>query len=270
LTDAPNPDRIDAVLQFILVAAGQEDERRDRELGPIHLLKYGYLADMAYAQRHEGETFTGAPWRFHHFGPWAPQVLERIEPALAAIGATKRTFSSPRYDDFVRYAQTDERLLDKLQTRLPGEVLSAIRSSVHEFGSDTESLLRHVYQTLPMVHAAPGELLAFPSAAPTDLTLREQRRSAEAVGEPQLSWKVRRARAENVSHRRKIILERLERRAVALATAEQPTPRYDSVYFEGLAWLDNLAGAGIKPLEGEMAFADDIWKSRTRADPDVP
>lgn len=51
--------RVDLLLQYTLVRAAQEDDWRDRELGPIHLLKYVYLADCAYAERHEGQTFTG-------------------------------------------------------------------------------------------------------------------------------------------------------------------------------------------------------------------
>jgi hypothetical protein len=39
--------KIDLLLKFILAAAGQEDTGH-RELGPIHLIKYVYLADPAF------------------------------------------------------------------------------------------------------------------------------------------------------------------------------------------------------------------------------
>ncbi len=52
-------DRIDHVIQLALLVAGREDDPFDRELGPIHLIKYVYLADLAYAERHGGETYTG-------------------------------------------------------------------------------------------------------------------------------------------------------------------------------------------------------------------
>jgi hypothetical protein len=45
-------------LKYILAAAGQEDYG-NREVGPIHLINYVYLADLAFAERHGGETFTG-------------------------------------------------------------------------------------------------------------------------------------------------------------------------------------------------------------------
>ena len=73
--------RFDLLLKYILAAAGQEDPGH-RELGPIHLIKYLYLADLIFAEKHGGETYTGALWRFHHFGPWSPEVYSRIEPVI--------------------------------------------------------------------------------------------------------------------------------------------------------------------------------------------
>jgi hypothetical protein len=52
--------RVEAVLGYALAVAAQADDWRHRELGPIHLLKYLYLADVAHAKRHGGESFTGA------------------------------------------------------------------------------------------------------------------------------------------------------------------------------------------------------------------
>jgi hypothetical protein len=67
--------RVDLLLKYILPAAGQEDPG-NRELGPIHLIKYTYLADLIFAEKHGGESYTCAPWRFHHFGPWSPEVYK--------------------------------------------------------------------------------------------------------------------------------------------------------------------------------------------------
>src|SRR5258708_28753150 len=96
--------RTDRLLQYVLVVAAQEDDWRDRELGPIHFLKYAYLGDLAYAARHEGEGYTGAEWQFYHFGPWQLQVHERIEPALAAIHADRKSLPNSFDDDFVRFS----------------------------------------------------------------------------------------------------------------------------------------------------------------------
>ena len=46
-------------------------------------------------------------------------------------------------------------------------------------------------------------------------------------------------------------------------------PRYDDVFFEGLAQLDQTAGA--PPPEGKFsaAFKENIWKSKARHDPEL-
>src|SRR5260370_3431635 len=115
--DQQRPDRL---LQYVLVVAAEEDDWRDRELGPIHFLKYAYLGDLAYATRHDGQSFTGAKWQFYHFGPWEAQVHDRIEPALSAMVANKKTLQNARYDsDFSRVAlQLDRRELDAIGQEL--------------------------------------------------------------------------------------------------------------------------------------------------------
>jgi hypothetical protein len=35
-------------------------------------------------------------------------------------------------------------------------------------------------------------------------------------------------------------------------------PRYDEVFFEGMKWLDSLAGEPIRAEEGEINFQDTI------------
>jgi len=46
--------RVDLLLKYILTAAGQEDLGQ-QELGPIHLIKYVYLADLIFAEKHGGK-----------------------------------------------------------------------------------------------------------------------------------------------------------------------------------------------------------------------
>jgi hypothetical protein len=48
-------NKVDLSLKYILAAAEQEDYG-NREVGPIHLIKYIYLADLAFAEKHTGET----------------------------------------------------------------------------------------------------------------------------------------------------------------------------------------------------------------------
>ena len=52
--------RLDRLFQYALAIAAQADDFRQRELGPIHLLKYAYLADLAHAERTTARPYSGA------------------------------------------------------------------------------------------------------------------------------------------------------------------------------------------------------------------
>lgn len=255
--------RTDLLLQFILATAAQEDDWRSRELGPIHLLKYAYLADLAYAERHEETSFTGATWQFYHFGPWQAEVFARIEPALAAIHANAKKIPSRYEGDFVRYSVAHgdaHAVAARAEKDLPLGVIGTVQRAVHEFGADTASLLRHTYLTYPMLHAAPGENLilakeekvtyAAPTSASASLTKSQQRRRGESL----------KALKERVRQR----LDDQKRRGVSRA------PRYDEVFDAGSAWLDSLAGETVQPTGGEVTVHPDVWNSAQRTEPDVP
>ena len=252
-----NLERIDLLIQTALAAAAQKD-RGERELGPIHLLKYVYLADLAYADRHGGETFTGVPWRFHHFGPWANEVFQRLDPAANALGAAQRTFASRYREDNRRWSIRDQAAWDRLETRLPGEVSRAVRNQVATFGSDTTSLLHHVYKTRPMLGAAPGELLKF--TADSRPTAAGAERLAELPG-------ISNAAAKRLKEKVKAKLA-----GVAGASGQMevfPKPRYDQVFAEGVAWLDGLEGPKDEG-SGILKFSGEVWKSRARSDQELP
>lgn len=161
----PKTKEVDRLLQFILATAGREDDFRERELGPIHLIKYLYLADLAYAEEHDGETYTGIRWKFHHFGPWSTQAYERIEPALREIGATCKTLPSKYEEDMVRWTIRDDDLYRRLWDELPNEVARSVRKYVHQFDGITEDLLHFVYNTVPMLKGRPGSLLDMTAAS---------------------------------------------------------------------------------------------------------
>lgn len=265
---AMDPARLDLVLQYALAAAAQEDDPWQRELGRIHLIKYAYLADLAHAARHGGKTYTGVPWRFYHFGPWALEVNERIPGAAESAGAEPLTYSSAKYDgERTRYRLQDDAAIDRLARVLPGGVASAVRHAVHEFTNDTYALLNHVYLTKPMLRAAPGEYLVFEGEEPS---IEEVGKASAEPEDAKLSWKQRKAKEAKVAALRKQVRERLAERVSKAPAPVSPQPRYDDVFFEGLRWLDELAGSPIEPTEAEAVFSDDIWKSGTRGGREVP
>ena len=173
-----NYNKLDLLLQYIIAVAGQNDPY-DRELGMIHLIKYTYLADLTYASHHNGETFTGLPWKFHHFGPWSVECFQRIEPALTAIGATQRTIESQKYDDFIRWSVDDDELFDRLGDKMDLTVMGAVQKYMRMFGTDTYSLLDFVYKTKPMLSATPGDLLDFKVAVSVKKTFEDEEPEAE-------------------------------------------------------------------------------------------
>ena len=259
-------NRIDALIQFSLLCAGEEEEWTRRRLGRIHLIKYVYLADYHYALTHGGQTYTGLPWRFYKFGPWQEVCFQRLESALTAIGADRRTYSNSKYeDDSVRWTCSNTDSYNRLYEMLPLEIVGPLSIYVHKFGGDTESLLDFVYKTAPMLTGRPNQRLDFEAAICfpgvseetfefETLTRRQQKKQKEKLDQVQAE-----------------IRRRLDRKKAAKSERfRPPAPRYDDVYFEGLAILDRLAGDPITSQKCIMEFSDDVWKSKARYDSDLP
>ena len=260
---ALNYNRLDLLLQYIIAVAGQNDPY-DRELGMIHLIKYAYLADLAYASQHNGETFTGLPWKFHHFGPWSVECFQRIEPALTAIGATQRTIESEKYNDFVRWSVVDDDLFDRLGDQMNLTAMGAVQKYMRMFGTDTYGLLDFVYKTKPMLSAAPGELLDFKVAVAVKKTFEDDELETE------LTVRQKKLRRQKFQVFKEKLSKQLEQQIIDNRSKTCPLPpRYDDVFFEGLGQLD--AATGNLPAEGEYiaTFSKEIWKSKARHDPEL-
>ena len=247
--------RLNAVYQYTVAVAALADDARQQSLGPIHLLKYAYLADLAHASRRAGSPYSGVEWRFHHFGPWSQEAFNAIGPALHAVAAREDRYTSRYESDVVRFG-LDRHRAEAIARRgdqdLPPVVSHAITRAVREHGTDTADLLRHVYLTPPMLAARPGDRLDFSTAAsvvretqtphaPARLTVKEKRRRAAIIDS---------ARAEV---RQRLAKSRSKR------AAPQRAPRYDAVFREGTAQLDRLAGDPIVPATGEITFDDSVW-----------
>lgn len=54
------------LIQYITWLATERGE----VLSPIRLVKFLYLTDLYHARKNEGDTLTGWPWKFVHYGPF--------------------------------------------------------------------------------------------------------------------------------------------------------------------------------------------------------
>jgi hypothetical protein len=261
-----NTSHIDLVIQYSLLVAGDEDDCFDRQLGPIHLIKYVYLADLSYARVNNGQSFTGIDWQFYKFGPWSQAVHVRIEPALNAIHANRKQFPSDFDDkeDWIRWDLHNDRLLDEKRRTLPSSITMNLKPVIHKFGKDTPSLLDYVYKTKPMLSAAPNERL--------DLAL-------EVDNTPKDSAPSQALRMENLSNKKK---KDFQQRIASLRELHQQrkstapklinpvlNPRYDKVYEEGVAWLESQSGEQFSACNITAEFSSDVWQSTTRKGEDV-
>lgn len=260
--------KVDRIIQYALAVAGQEDDYIHRELGPIHLIKYAYLADITHAEHSNGQSYTGVPWQFHKFGPWSYDLFNRIDVSLSSVNARRKEISHPKYeDDFIRWRLEDDELLTVLEASLPIHIFLSLKEAVHRFGSDTPSLLNHVYLTRPMLKAKPGEFLDLREVAPIKLKADP----TEKDSRPEMSTKQKRDRSKSIDRlRNRIKVKLAEKKKGKKLIPPDPSPRYDEVFQQGCDWLDSLAGEPILKEHFTVRFSDDVWKSRARYDPEIP
>ena len=255
--------KVERLVQFALIVASEEDDSFSRQLGYIHLIKYVYLADLAYAER-KGQSYTGVQWCFHHFGPWSVEVFKQIEPALCAIGAIKNTFQSKYEDDAIRWDLKEKPYrADEIERELDLIPRLAVKKFVHQFGSDTGSLLKYVYLTKPMLTAAPEEILNFEQVVISPDEVGANKKNGDKSEKIMISNNKQKQIRQNIQLR---LVEERKRKAMKKTS---PAPRYDDTFLQGQEWLDSLAGESIQQSKGELQFSTDIWKSKSRFDPDV-
>lgn len=259
-------EKIDRIIQLIITIAGEEDDKYDRELGAIHIVKYLYLADLEYAKNNNGNIFTGIPWRFYHFGHWCEIAFERIEPALAKIDAEKRVINSRMRDDFTRWSLPENQdLYYSLARNIPHEIVSSLKYYIHKFTNDTESLLHFIYNTEPMLKARPNEQLSFDSTKGID----DVKVIAQSDILPnKLSKQNQKKRKQLLADLKQKMQDHISKRSRSYSKAFDP-PIYDDIFFQGLETFEKIIGDQLEPSEGIVNFSDDIWKSEARYDPDL-
>jgi len=252
------------IIQYTLLTAGEEDDYKSRPLGPIHILKYLYLADLYYASKHEGETYSGIIWKFHKFGPWSNEAHDLIDSSLSEIRAKKYTHKSDYGDDdFIRWSLTDSRLLRNLERSINVGVLHFVKQSIHNHLSDTESLLHYVYLSKPMRNTKPGQSLNF------------------SVYQKGAQVKVVETKKENISKRKSKLfnkrisefrsnLRKPSRKDIKRIQTSDLNNGYDEIYNLGVEWLNGLATDKISETNLEVSFTDDVWDSDMRKEDELP
>jgi hypothetical protein len=250
-------DRVDAMLAYTLAVASEADDFHERELGPIHLIKYVYLGDLAFAEDNEGKSFSGTQWKFHRYGPWSVELYQRLPHAAELAGATVRHFESRYTEDAVRWRLPTRVDSEPLAAPLPGVVARAIKLAVHEHHNDTSSLLHHVYRTLPMLTAAPGETLVFQVKEVEDGQAAATPPALPEISKTQLKRLRDRVRAR--------LAERREKHKTV-----SPRVVYDEEYFEILDLLDREVGDALEQTEGVLKFSAEVWKSEARRGSKIP
>jgi len=258
----------DKLFQFIIAVASQIGDSFGRRLQPIHLLKYAYLADLAYAERHGGKTFTGIPWRFYHFGPWDEEAYRRIEPSLLAIGASFEIVESDFGDrkDRIKWSWDGSgHDFEHVKRDIPAEIKFLILKYVRNFGGfATYDLLHLVYSTKPMVLAAPGEYLDFGCVQVEETPLLETTANT-------LTARQKKKRSQKLAEFRDVFRARAARK-MELAKQQQQNdnpPIYDDVFFEGLACFDTMGAVDLSQGRCTLGIDPAVWKSGSRENPDV-
>ncbi len=261
-------EKIDLILQYILTIAALEDNVFNQKLGAIHLIKYLYLADLAYAEKNNGQTYTGLKWKFHNFGPWSVEAFNRIEPACNAIGAENQILPSKYDEDINRWYLKDVDLINIIEPKIESVIKFTLKHVVHKFGSDTKALLNYVYLTKPILQAAPGEQLDFLQVAQKQYE-KLQKIESELPNNMQSKKQLKRLSAKKNEFRENIQKKLAKKIQYEVSQKYSTLPRYDDVFCRGQKWLDSLAGEDISELKGEIVINPDIWKSKSRYDPDV-
>ncbi len=252
--------RIDQLLQYSLLVAGEEDNPFDRQLGPIHLIKYVYLADLLYSLRRNGETYTSVHWQFYKFGPWSHEVNRRIEEALVQIRANKSEHESDYAgkEDWIRWEISNSDALRDLGNAIPVVIAAPLRKLIHQYLKDTPKLLDYVYRTPPMLGAAPNEFLDFSVVGEVeDVAIPAETKSVSNKKKKRFAEKMRELRAREFTHMSSNLVKPITNQ------------RHDEIFEQGQHWLDSLAGEPFQESTLTARFDPEVWKSKTRRDDDI-
>jgi hypothetical protein len=257
-----NTNRVIDLIRYILEEASQNEEWSFRELGPIHLIKYVYLADLYYASQNDGKTFTDISWQFYHLGPWSRELYKELPDAVNIIGAHTRTFESRYTKDGVRYSLSDDYCDDSFCS-IPLAISSLLRRDIKTYGSATNDLLHYVYTTPPMTNAVPGDYLNF------DQIIFIRNESVVIENVDNLTDREKKKRKQRVLDiREKIARKREENKRKRVRPVP---PRYDEVFFNGIMEMNqDIELQEIENHKGLLQVNENAWTGNWRRSHELP
>jgi hypothetical protein len=250
------------LIRYILKETAENEEWSFRELGPIHLIKYVYLADLYYAAQNDGKTFTGINWRFYHFGPWNLELYQEIPNAIKAIGASTSTFDSQYAKDQNRYSLKNYCRCDS-SVSIPLQISSLLRRDIRNFGSATHDLLHYVYTTPPMTNAVPGEYLNF-----KHFLFAPKKTLETEISDKPTSREKKKRKKRILDIKEKIAKKREDDKKKRI---RPPQPRYDEIFFHGTMELDKeIECLPLENHNGILQVNQNAWSGNWRKDRDLP
>jgi hypothetical protein len=208
------------------------------KLSRVRLVKFIYLADLYWARENNGETLTGWPWKFVHYGPFCSESLAYIERAHHDGLIEKDSYESKFTDDdyFVYWCKENR---TDIERKLPIFLTSPLHEAISKWGDDTFGLLDYVYfETEPMLDARKGDLLDFFKARKPE--------KPEPIEMIKLSQKQVAKGKEIIEKLKAKYKKGLERQS------KTPQPIYDEVYHQGTKLLDD------EDLQGELSGKAEI------------
>lgn len=225
---------------FIVCYAGE----RDINLTTLRLVKFLYLADLYFARHHSGQTFTGFPWRFVHYGPYCAEVLQEIDLAesqgLIDAGSMESKFVDKDYTLYTCREGDSARL----RKNLPDEMISPLQRAIRKYGDDTPALLDYVYfDTEPMEGVRKGNLLDFSKARP------------QVISEPVPVRRLSKAEVEEGRKHIRALVEQSKRGQQNLISEDRRAIELrDDLYYDTIEALD---GEELRPgLTGTAHIVD--------------
>lgn len=127
------------------------------------LMKYLYLLDFYTAEDTQGNTWTGAAWRFHHFGPYAQALADDIDLLAGKSLIQEIAGGGGSSKDYTLYSIGEWSTAKTLAALgFSSYVRDRIAKDIRRFANSLPSLLDEVYfRTEPMSGARPGQALDF-------------------------------------------------------------------------------------------------------------